>query len=184
MRRLLLSIILICVLTVPASAHPGGTDSSGGHYNRDTGDYHYHHGYSAHDHEDLDGDGDLDCPYNFKDKTGQDSGESSGNSSQYPPAYTRPVPPPTVPVPAVPAVTEPTRTQGTKMNWLEVFFTAMIPFWLMLGFVAAKDLLPYLFVRWWAAIKPRLSRLPEWYKVTVFILIVVIAIGLLVLASI
>ena len=33
-----------------ASAHSGGTDSKGGHYNRSTGEYHYHHGYSAHQH--------------------------------------------------------------------------------------------------------------------------------------
>lgn len=81
MRRFLLSIILICLLTVPASAHPGGTDASGGHVNSDTGEYHYHHGYSAHDHTDMDGDGDLDCPYNFVDKSGQNSGSPSSSSS-------------------------------------------------------------------------------------------------------
>lgn len=89
MRRILLSIILICVLTVPALAHPGGTDSSGGHTDHSTGEYHYHHGYGPHDHEDLDGDGDLDCPYNFKDKTEENSGESSGSSVE-PPPYARP----------------------------------------------------------------------------------------------
>ena len=69
MRRLLLSIILICLLTIPASAHPGGTDSSGGHYDHSTGEYHYHHGYGPHEHEDLDGDGDLDCPYELPKDT-------------------------------------------------------------------------------------------------------------------
>lgn len=86
MRKLLLSIILVCVLIVPALAHPGGTDSSGGHYDHSTGEYHYHHGYGPHDHEDLDGDGDLDCPYKFKDKTGESSGESSGSVTRYPTA--------------------------------------------------------------------------------------------------
>lgn len=86
MRRLLLSFILICLLTIPASAHPGRTDSSGGHYNRSTGDYHYHHGYSAHDHYDMDGDGDLDCPYNFDDQTDRSSGTAS--SAYSPPSST------------------------------------------------------------------------------------------------
>jgi hypothetical protein len=31
-------------------AHSGRTDSSGGHYDRSTGEYHYHHGHSAHQH--------------------------------------------------------------------------------------------------------------------------------------
>ena len=89
MRRFLLSIIFVCVLVLPASAHPGRTDSNGGHYDRSTGEYHYHHGYSAHDHYDMDGDGDIDCPHNFKDKTGENSGESSGSTTRYP-SYTRP----------------------------------------------------------------------------------------------
>lgn len=81
MRRFLLSFILICLLAVPVSAHSGKTDSSGGHTDSDTGEYHYHHGYPAHDHYDMDGDGDLDCPYNFVDKSGQNSGSSSSSSS-------------------------------------------------------------------------------------------------------
>ena len=64
MRRLLLSIILICLLTIPASAHPGGVDQFGGHSDG-SGGYHYHHGYPTHDHTDLDADGDLDCPYEW-----------------------------------------------------------------------------------------------------------------------
>lgn len=68
MRRLLLSFILICLLTIPASAHPGGVDQFGGHDDSD-GSYHYHHGYPAHDHTDLDGDGDLDCPYELPKDT-------------------------------------------------------------------------------------------------------------------
>lgn len=146
MRRLLLSIILICLLTIPASAHPGGTDSSGGHYDHSTGEYHYHHGYGPHEHEDLDGDGDLDCPYNFKDKTGENSGESSGSTTRYP-AYTRPVTPPAIPMPTVPAVTEPIRAQEPKGTWLEGLFTALIPFWLMLAFVLIRDVPPYLFAK-------------------------------------
>ena len=89
MRRFLLSIIFVCVLVLPASAHPGRTDSSGGHYDHSTGEYHYHHGYGAHDHYDMDDDGDIDCPYDFEDKTGENSGKSSGSTTRYP-AYTRP----------------------------------------------------------------------------------------------
>ena len=67
------------LLTV--SAHPGRTDKQGGHTDADTGDYHYHHGYPAHDHYDIDGNGLIDCPYDFDDKTGENSGESSGGNS-------------------------------------------------------------------------------------------------------
>lgn len=63
-------IFALCLLLVSAAyAHPGGTDSSGGHHVGGTSEYHYHHGYSAHSHRDMDGDGDMDCPYDFKDNT-------------------------------------------------------------------------------------------------------------------
>lgn len=52
-------------------AHPGRTDSRGGHYNRSTGEYHYHHGYPAHQHPDG------VCPYDFDDRTGHSSGSSN-----------------------------------------------------------------------------------------------------------
>jgi hypothetical protein len=84
MKKFLLSAfgvaMLILLLTIVAYAHPGRTDSSGGHYNNSTGDYHYHHGYSAHDHYDMDGDGVLDCPYDFDDKTNHNN-NNSGNPS-------------------------------------------------------------------------------------------------------
>lgn len=72
MRRLLcflLVLVLLMPLCITAKAHPGKTDSNGGHRDRSTGEYHYHHGYSAHDHYDMDGDGIIDCPYDFVDKT-------------------------------------------------------------------------------------------------------------------
>lgn len=75
-------IVLILCLPMYASAHPGGTDGKGGHTNRSTGEYHYHHGYSAHDHYDMNGDGVVDCPYDFKDKTGSNSGAVSSNKSR------------------------------------------------------------------------------------------------------
>ena len=57
MRRLLL-IVLVLLLSVPAAlAHPGRTDSNGGHWNHSTGEYHYHHGYPEHQHPDG------VCPY-------------------------------------------------------------------------------------------------------------------------
>lgn len=55
--------IIAFSLAVIGFAHPGGTDGSGGHYNRSTGDYHYHHGYPEHQHPNG------ECPYNFKDNT-------------------------------------------------------------------------------------------------------------------
>ena len=60
-----LIILLLCGICITVFAHPGDTDSGGGHYDHSTGNYHYHHGYAAHDHYDMDGDGDIDCPYNF-----------------------------------------------------------------------------------------------------------------------
>lgn len=77
------AILLFLVMTLPmtALAHPGKTDSKGGHTDWSTGEYHYHHGYSAHQHYDMDGDGKADCPYDFKDATDHRSGSSnSGNS--------------------------------------------------------------------------------------------------------
>lgn len=67
-------IVLLLVLTVPTYAHPGKTDANGGHYNRSTGEYHYHHGYPEHQHP-----GGV-CPYAYDDRTGENSGTSSGSS--------------------------------------------------------------------------------------------------------
>lgn len=69
------TIFLALLLIIPAYAHGGRTDSQGGHYDRSTGEYHFHHGYPAHQH--VNG----TCPYNFDDKTGENSGTSSGGSS-------------------------------------------------------------------------------------------------------
>ena len=84
------------LLPVTARFHPGSTDSKGGHNDHSTGEYHYHHGYPAHQHEDLDGDGVLDCPYDFKDKTGQNSGGlsngTSGNTTRGGYEYPKPTP--------------------------------------------------------------------------------------------
>jgi len=75
MRKKLLLIFTFLLLSVcfctTAYAHSGRTDSNGGHYNRETGEYHYHHGYPAHDH-----DGGV-CPYDYDDRTGWNSGTST-----------------------------------------------------------------------------------------------------------
>ncbi len=42
MRKILFSIILIFILSVSVSAHPGRTDKYGGHTDKSTGIYHYH----------------------------------------------------------------------------------------------------------------------------------------------
>lgn len=59
-------VILGILLVLQVVAHPGGTDSRGGHHDRQNGGYHYHHGYEAHDHYDIDGDGKTDCPIIFE----------------------------------------------------------------------------------------------------------------------
>ena len=61
--------LFIQLLAIGASAHSGGTDSNGGHYDHSTGEYHYHHGRPAHNHYDIDGDGYRDCPYEFDDES-------------------------------------------------------------------------------------------------------------------
>lgn len=73
------TIALCLIFPIVVYAHPGRTDSEGGHYDRSTGEYHYHHGNPAHDHYDMDGDGVADCPYDFDDKTGSSSNESSNS---------------------------------------------------------------------------------------------------------
>lgn len=79
-------VLIISVLRTDVSAHPGKTDSSGGHTDHSTGEYHYHHGYSAHDHYDMDGDGDVDCPYDFDDRT--DHYDRSSSSTKSSDSYT------------------------------------------------------------------------------------------------
>ncbi len=77
-KHLLILCALFLALSVTASAHSGRTDWRGGHYVRGTGEYHYHHGYPAHQHTNG------ICPYNYHDKTGENSGGSSENSDSEP----------------------------------------------------------------------------------------------------
>lgn len=98
MRKRYLIPILACMLLLScctvAFAHPGATDANGGHYDHSTGEYHYHQGYPAHQHTDG------RCPYNYDDRTGQNSGSSSGgndsvfrpNRRTAPPGYESPKP--------------------------------------------------------------------------------------------
>jgi hypothetical protein len=55
--------LIVSFSLITAFAHGGRTDGKGGHYNRDTGEYHYHHGYSAHQHPNG------VCPYEEDEKT-------------------------------------------------------------------------------------------------------------------
>ncbi len=70
-KKIALFMILLLLFTVEVSAHPGGTDSSGGHWNHSTGEYHYHHGYPEHQHPDG------VCPYDYNDATEHTSSSSS-----------------------------------------------------------------------------------------------------------
>lgn len=82
-KRFLAFVFAFVLLLSPAVlAHSGKTGANGGHYDRSTGEYHYHHGYPAHQHYDMDGDGVVDCPYNFDDQTGRNSGRSSSGSKK------------------------------------------------------------------------------------------------------
>lgn len=73
---LVCTCFMCCFLAASAVAHGCGTDSKGGHMNRSTGEYHYHHGYSSHQHTNG------TCPYDFVDKTGQNSGTPSNGKSE------------------------------------------------------------------------------------------------------
>lgn len=64
-------VIIISGSCVAVFAHPGKTDSDGGHFDRSTGEYHYHHGYPAHQHENG------TRPYDF------DNNEKSTESHNY-----------------------------------------------------------------------------------------------------
>ena len=89
LRYIFFLLCMLPLLAVPVSAHPGKTDSSGGHTNRSTGEYHYHHGYPAHQHYDQNGDGKPDCPYEFDDKTDHSSANSSKNGYSAPATTTQ-----------------------------------------------------------------------------------------------
>ena len=60
-------LLSLAFLPLSSAAHSGRTDSKGGHYDRETGDYHYHHGYPAHDHP-----GGV-CPYEDAPPSDSDS---------------------------------------------------------------------------------------------------------------
>lgn len=77
--RKLLAILALLLLPVVALAHSGRTDSSGGHYNRSTGEYHYHHGEPAHQHPNG------VCPYASPKPTVQPTPMVSSTNSVYPP---------------------------------------------------------------------------------------------------
>ena len=100
-KRLAAGLILLsfALLAPSAAAHPGRTDSDGGHFNRTTGQYHWHHGYSEHQHYDMDGDGKKDCPLTFKGSTVSKSGSTS-----------KLTPSATVPATAASSVPKPTST--------------------------------------------------------------------------
>lgn len=82
-KSLVFLLVAAIMLSFCALAHPGRTNSAGAHKDSSTGEYHYHHGYSAHLHTNG------ECPYDFKDRTGINSG-TSGSSSSSTSTYTGP----------------------------------------------------------------------------------------------
>ena len=73
--RLCAATLLLCLLCFGAAAHPGRTDSRGGHMDHSTGQYHYHHGKPAHQHP-----GGV-CPYSSSSsKSSSASSSSSGGT--------------------------------------------------------------------------------------------------------
>lgn len=87
MRKFFVFVIVIILLSCNAYAHPGKTDSNGGHHDYNNvsglGDYHYHHGHPAHLHENG------ECPYSNDDNishvlsTTLSTSDSTNNSFTY-----------------------------------------------------------------------------------------------------
>ena len=77
--RIILIVVAILLLSFPllVFAHPGRTDSNGGHTDHSTGEYHYHHGYPAHQH--IGG----RCPYDYDDNTSSNDDYTSGNDDYF-----------------------------------------------------------------------------------------------------
>lgn len=48
--RMVLLFLFIFLLNIQVCAHPGRTDSDGGHHDNVNGGYHYHHGEPEHQH--------------------------------------------------------------------------------------------------------------------------------------
>lgn len=80
---LLFCLLLIGSLCFKVSAHPGRTDSNGGHYNHSTGEYHYHHGYSEHQHPNG------ICPY-------EENTNTNSNNKNFSISFFRQIPEPII----------------------------------------------------------------------------------------
>lgn len=68
-KTFLILFILILQFIVTVNAHPGRTDSNGGHYDRSTGEYHYHNG----EHAGKKQSDKKDSEYNYSGKTNNNS---------------------------------------------------------------------------------------------------------------
>ena len=126
-KRTLSVICTILLLLISANAHSGRTDSNGGHYNRSTGEYHYHHGYPEHQHENG------VCPYDYKDTTGENSGQSDGSESQTGGMISKESPSPS-----------PEETQEPKQK--EGISDTMVNILVVVGFIAAPIVLTYCYI--------------------------------------
>ena len=120
--------LVISSMSLSVKAHPGRTDSNGGHTNRSTGEYHYHHGYPAHDHYDMDGDGKVDCPYDFDGKTNHSSKSSQSSQTHSEPETKAPSEPPA----KAPAEPEPKKKDQSILSGiialvLFVFYMFVLP---------------------------------------------------------
>ena len=106
-----------------AQAHGGQTDENGGHYDYETGAYHYHHGYPAHYHTGG------ECPYDYDDKTGWNSGGSGGSGMW---SYT------SAPRPAANSVNHKQKQNGGPGIGFALFFVAVISCLIFFTYISVK----------------------------------------------
>ena len=70
-KRILFILLIFLLFNIQVSAHPGRTDSAGGHNDNINGGYHYHHGMPEHQHSNG------VCPYNVDEASPAEKNEDS-----------------------------------------------------------------------------------------------------------
>ena len=118
LKRLFSVLIVLCLITTSAFAHPGRTDSAGGHKDNKNvsglGPYHYHHGYPAHLHTDG------ICPYETPVSPAPEAAQAP-KAAQAPEAAQAPAPAAGA-APSAPAA----QTEREKAEFLDAYIAIIV----------------------------------------------------------